>query len=67
MVYIRYNNYFLGDAKSVFNLAIVPPLTALFFEHELSYTPIPPNPSIKKTLDNGVKVYGKKLVIIMLA
>lgn len=64
---IYYNNCFFADAKTAFNWATVPPQTMPFFEQELSCIPIPTNLSIKTRLDNGVRVYGDKHVVTLLA
>lgn len=67
VVDIQYNNCFLADAKFTFYSATVLPQTAPFFEHELSSTLTPTDPSIKTTLDNRVRVYGDELEVILLA
>lgn len=67
VVDIQYNNCFLADAKFAFHSATVLPQTAPFFEHKLSCTSTPTDPSIKTTLDNRVRVYGDKLEVILLA
>ncbi len=67
MVNIRYDNWFLADAKSAFNSSTVLPLTAPFFEHKLSCTSTPTDPSMETALDNGVKVYGDKHAVTLLA
>ena len=67
VVDIWYDNCFFADTKSAFHLATVPPQTAPFFEHKLCCTPTPTNPSIKTTLDNGVRVYGDNHEVTLLA
>ncbi len=67
VVDIRYDNCFLADAEVALNSATVPPLTAPFFEHEPSSAPTPTDPSMERTLDNGVKVYGDKHAATLLA
>lgn len=67
IVDICYDNYFLADAKSAFNSATVLPQTASFFEHELSRIPTPANPSMETKLDNGMRVYRDKHVVVLLA
>lgn len=63
VVNIRYNNCFLADVESAFNSATVPPQTAPFFEHELSWVPTP----IETTLDNGMRVYGDEHAVTLLS
>ena len=67
IVDIHYNNYFLADAKSVFNSVTVPPQTAPFFEHELSYTLTPVILFMETRLDNRVRVYRDKYAVVLLA
>ncbi len=67
VVDIHYDNCFLDDAKAAFNSATVPPLTAPYFEHKPSCAPTPTDPSIERTLDNGVKIYGDKHAATLLA
>lgn len=67
VVDIRYNNYFLADAKFLFNATIFPPQTSPFFEYELSCISIPANLSMEMKLHNGVRVYGDKYAVILLA
>lgn len=67
MIDIYYNKYFLADAESAFNSVIVLLLTAAFFEHKPFCTPTLINLSIEIILGNGVKVYGDKYVVILLA
>ncbi len=57
VVDICYDNCFLADAEAALNSATVLSLTAPFFEHEPSGAPTFTDPSIEKTLDNGVKAY----------
>ena len=64
---IRYNNCFLADAKAALNSATVPPLTAPFFKYKPFCAPIPTDPSMERTLDNGVKVYRDKHAATLLA
>lgn len=67
MVDIYYNNCFLADTKSAFNSVTVPFLTAPFFKLEPSYIPTLIDLSIRITLGNGVKIYGDKYIVILLA
>ncbi len=67
VVDIRYDNYYPANAKFAFNSTTVPPLIALFFKHKPSCTPIPTNPSMETTLDNGVKIFGDQHTVTLLA
>ena len=67
IVIICYNNYFLADADSAFDAVAVPPQATPFFEHELFCTPTPTDPSMETTLNNGVRVYGDKHAVTLLA
>lgn len=66
IVDIYYNNCFLANAKSTFDLATVLPQTALLFVYKLSYTLISIDLSMETRLDNEVKVYGDKYIVILL-
>ena len=67
VVDIWYDNCFLADAESAFSSATVPPQTAPFFEHKLSWAPTPTDPYMETTLDNGVRVYGDEHVVTLLS
>ena len=67
VVDICYNNCFFANAEVILNSAIVPPLTAPFLEHKPSLAPTPTDPSMERTLDNWVKVYGDKHAATLLA
>lgn len=67
VVDIWYDNCFLTNAKSAFYSATVPLQTPPFFEKELSCTSTPTDPSIETKLNNGVRVYGNKHVVTLLA
>ena len=67
VVDIRYDNCFLADTETAFDLATVPPQIAPFFEHSPSCPPTPANPSMVTTLNNGVRVYGDKHAVTLLA
>ena len=64
---IRYDNCFLADAKAALNSAIIPPLTAPFFEHKPSCASISTDLYMEKTLDNEVKVYRDEHAATLLA
>ena len=67
VVDIRYNNCFLADTKTAFDSATILPQTAPFFEHGLSCTPTFTDPSMVTILENGVRVYGDKHAVALLA
>ena len=67
IVDICYDNCFLTNAKSAFNSVVVTLQTTLFFEHKLFYTPTLTDPSMETRLDNGVRVYGDKHAVALLA
>lgn len=67
IVDIRYDNCFLADPKTAFNFTTLSPQTAPFFEHDSSCTQTPTNPSMVTTLDNGIRVYGDKYAVMLLA
>ena len=67
VVDIRYNNCFLTDVESAFYSATIPPQTAPFFEHKLSWAPTPTDPSMETTLDNGVRVYRNEDAVMLLS
>ena len=67
VVDIRYDNCFLADTKTAFDSATIPPQTAPFFKHGLSCTPTPTDPFMVTTLENGVRVYGDKHAVALLA
>ena len=63
----RYNNCFLADVESAFHSATVPPQPTPFFEYKLSYIPTPADPSMETTLENGIRLYGDKHAVTLLA
>lgn len=67
VVDIRYDHYFLADAKSAFYSSTVSPQTAPFFKHELSSTPTPTDSYMETILANGVRVYRDKYEVTLLA
>lgn len=67
IVDICYDNCFLANTESAFNLVTVPPQTAPFFKHRFSYTSTPTGLSMKTRLDNGVRMYKDKHVVALLA
>ena len=67
VVDIRYDNCFLANTETAFDSATIPPQTGPFFEHGPSCTPTPTDPSMVTTLENGVRVYGDKHAVALLA
>lgn len=64
---IYYNNCFFTKAKSALYATVFLSKALLFFEHEFFYTLMPSNLSIKTRLNNGVRVYGDKHIVTLLA
>lgn len=67
VVNIYYDNYFLTDVKSAFNLVSIPLQTVSFSEHKFSYTSTPTNLSIEIRLDKRMRVYRDKHIVTLLA
>lgn len=67
LVDIYYNNCFLANAESAFDVVTVPPQTTPFFEHKLSSISTSTDQSMETILDNKVRVYRNEHAVTLLA